>query len=82
MPVERVMGPHQSNMKNYRDLQPIAQNMKHRLSAPGEKIFLLTSFPDCFLALSVILVERFQLPNPAFRAGVHAALEGVHHSPL
>ena len=52
------------------------------------KSFLAWSFPNCFLALSVILVERFQLPNPnpnpqpwkhwAFWAGVHVALEGVH----
>ena len=59
MPVEKVMGPYQNNMKHYGDLQPTAQNMKHRLWAPGEKIFLLASLPNCFLALSVIPVERF-----------------------
>ena len=62
---------------------------KHRLWAPGEEIFFLAwSFPNCFLALSVILVEKFQLPDPnpnpqpwkhwVFWAGVHIALEGVH----
>ena len=64
MHVERVMGSNQKNMKNYGDLQPIAQNMKPTLWAPGEKIFLFPSFLNCFLALSLILVERFHLPNP------------------
>ena len=64
MPVERVMGPKQNNMKNYGDLQLIAKNMKPTLWVLGEKIFLLASFLNCFLALSLILVERFQLPNP------------------
>ena len=38
MPVERVMGPSRNNMENYRDLQPIAQNMKPILWVPGENL--------------------------------------------
>ena len=49
MSVERVTGPNQNNMKNYGDLQSIAQNMKPTLWVPGEKILLLASSLNCFL---------------------------------
>ena len=57
MPVERAMGSYQKTKWKIMG--------KDRLWAPGEEIFFLVwSFPNCFLAPSVILVERFQLPNP------------------
>ena len=49
MPFERVMGSNQNNMKNYGDLQSVAQNMKPTLWAPGEKIFLLDSLVNLLL---------------------------------
>ena len=48
MPVEGVMGPNQNNMKNYADLQPIAQNMKPTSGVTGEKTFHLASSLNCF----------------------------------
>ena len=37
MSAKRVMGPNQSNMQNYGDLQPIAQKTKPTLWVQGDK---------------------------------------------
>ena len=56
MPIERAMGLYQNNVKNYGETQIMGPRWRN--------LFLAWSFPNCFLAQSVILVERFQLPNP------------------